>query len=71
MACTPLLAEAVSAMSDEWIKNEVVGLYRTEDYRRNFGVVKLEEWPEGLVLWVGGQIRWESFRDPDFWNVKP
>jgi len=26
-----------------------------------YGVVCLEEWSEGLVLWVGGQIVWKSW----------
>ena len=26
-----------------------------------YGVIRIEEWPEGLVLWVGGQIRWKSW----------
>jgi hypothetical protein len=36
-----------------------------------WGVVRLEEWPEGLVLWVGGKIRWQSSRDAELWNVRP
>jgi hypothetical protein len=52
-------------------ESEVVTLYRADAHREKFGLVKLEQWPEGLVLWVGGQIRWASFRDPEFWNVKP
>lgn len=26
-----------------------------------YGTVKLEVWPEGLVLWVGGEIKWRSW----------
>lgn len=26
-----------------------------------YGTIKLELWPEGLVLWVGGEIRWKSW----------
>lgn len=26
------------------------------------GAIRLEEWPEGLVLWVGGEIRWWSWK---------
>lgn len=29
-----------------------------------YGVIRLEEWPEGLVLWVGGEIKWKSW-EPD------
>lgn len=25
------------------------------------GLVRIEEWPEGLVLWVGGEIKWKSW----------
>jgi hypothetical protein len=28
------------------------------------GTIRLERWPEGLVLWVGGEIRWRSFDWP-------
>lgn len=27
-----------------------------------FGVIRLESWPEGLVLWVGGEIVWRSWQ---------
>jgi hypothetical protein len=27
------------------------------------GTIRIEEWPEGLVLWIGGQIRWRSWED--------
>jgi len=26
------------------------------------GTVRVEEWPEGLVLWVGGEIAWRQWR---------
>lgn len=25
------------------------------------GTIRIEEWPDGLVLWIGGQIRWRSW----------
>lgn len=28
------------------------------------GVVRIEEWPEGLVLWVGGEIAWKQWEHP-------
>jgi hypothetical protein len=28
------------------------------------GVVRVEEWPEGLVLWVGGEIAWRQWERP-------
>src|SRR5882762_1285305 len=29
--------------------------------RSDLGVISVEEWPEGLVLWVGGEIKWKSW----------
>ena len=26
------------------------------------GVIRVERWPEGLVLWVGGVIAWKSWK---------
>ena len=26
-----------------------------------FGKVRVVRWPEGIVVWVGGQIRWKSW----------
>lgn len=31
------------------------------DYKGQYGVIRLEEWPEGLVLWVGGKIVYKSW----------
>lgn len=31
------------------------------ELKDKYGVVRLEEWKEGLVLWVGGQIVWKSW----------
>lgn len=28
------------------------------------GVIRLEMWDEGLVLWIGGKIRYRSWRNP-------
>lgn len=25
------------------------------------GTIRVEEWPEGLVLWVGGEIAWRQW----------
>ena len=40
-------------------KKSVIGLWlaRLEPY----GAIKVEEWSEGLVVWVGGQIRYKSW----------
>lgn len=32
-----------------------------ETRSEKFGVIRLEMWPEGLVLWVGGQLAWRSW----------
>jgi hypothetical protein len=29
-----------------------------------YGIIRLEQWPEGLVLWVGGEIKWKSWVNP-------
>jgi hypothetical protein len=30
------------------------------------GVIRVECWPEGLVLWVGGVIRWKQWKPTPF-----
>ncbi len=45
-------------------------IYLTDMFADEFGTVRLEEWPEGLVLWVGGEIRWRSWRDPALWATR-
>lgn len=35
-----------------------------DEFNSKYGIIRLEEWPEGLVLWVGGEIKfksWEKF----------
>lgn len=29
---------------------------------KQHGAIRLEEWPEGLVLWIGGEIHWRSWK---------
>jgi hypothetical protein len=43
----------------------VYKIFETYDYQFNLGVVRLEQWPEGLVLWVGGEVKWQSWEDDD------
>lgn len=50
---------------------EITTLCRTDQLKSEFGIIRLEEWPEGLILWVGGEVRWRSWRDPNLWNVRP
>ncbi len=39
-------------------------LYESGDaFNKTLGVVRLEVWREGIVLWVGGEIRWQSWSD--------
>ena len=42
--------------------SELVDMFRTDD--DVLGVVRLSRWPEGMVLWVGGQIAWKSWETP-------
>lgn len=39
----------------------VTCLMSNDNYNDRFGTIRVEMWPEGLVLWVGGEIRWKSF----------
>lgn len=43
-------------------ENEIQTLYTERTDAE--GVIRLERWPEGLVLWVGGEIRWKAWADP-------
>jgi hypothetical protein len=40
---------------------EIKTIYKTEQFEKQHGTVKLELWPEGLVLWVGGVIVWKQW----------
>ena len=42
------------------MSNEVVKVYETNQFAKDHGIVRLEQWPEGLVFWVGGEIAWKS-----------
>lgn len=42
-------------------KHQTLFYTRTEKY----GAVRIEEYPEGLQLWVGGECRWRSYRLPE------
>lgn len=39
-------------------------LYSSDALSQEFGTIRLAKWPEGLVLWVNGEIRWRSWEDP-------
>ena len=34
---------------------------QTSGYYMDYGKIRVEHWPEGLVLWIGGKIVWKSF----------
>jgi len=36
-------------------------VFETTAYQDRLGIVRIEEWPEGLVLWCGGEIMWRSW----------
>jgi len=36
-------------------------LFECREFMEQRGVIRLELWPEGLVLWVGGTIRWREW----------
>lgn len=36
-----------------------------------YGTIRLELWSEGLILWVGGEIRWRSWLDKRPDEVNP
>lgn len=44
---------------------------RFEECTETFGTVRLQYHPEGISLWIGGELRWKSSRDPKLWSVKP
>ena len=35
--------------------------FDSAQFGKDFGKVKIELWTEGLVLWVGGEIKWKSW----------
>ncbi len=57
-------------MADPVTTDGVTTIFRAEYLREEFGVIRMEEWPEGLVLWVGGQARWRSWEDPEFKDTR-
>lgn len=36
-------------------------LFETDKLFGKFGTIKLEKWPEGLVLWISGIAVWKSW----------
>lgn len=64
---------------------EVLGLLKFEEPKhhsiahvlryKSYGDIVIEEWLEGLVLWVGGKIVWKSWENvrkaPELQDVRP
>jgi hypothetical protein len=38
-----------------------IKLFQTLHRQADLGVIRLEEWPEGIVLWIGGEIKYKSW----------
>lgn len=41
-------------------------IFTTTAFQDEFGTVRVENWSERIVIWVGGRIRWKSWKDADF-----
>lgn len=57
------LADELERLSTPPVANPeglLAKLYEERDER--LGVVRLERWPEGIVLWCGGEIAWRSWK---------
>lgn len=54
------LYEALGLLKFEEEKAEE--LFVTNEFNRKLGTIRLEHWPEGLVLWVGGEIVYRSWK---------
>lgn len=47
------------------MEKEIITLFETSsnsEYQYKYGTIRIEEWNEGLVLWVGGEIRYKSWK---------
>lgn len=43
--------------------HKIKTICKSEELQQTYGTVKIELWPEGLVVWVGGEIRWKSWEE--------
>lgn len=61
-----LQSDAVETMKKYGFKVDISKLPSIELNRDNFfgdyGLIRLERWPEGLVIWVGGEIVYKSWK---------
>lgn len=35
-------------------------VFETREFDKTLGIVRIERWPEGIELWVGGERVWKS-----------
>lgn len=54
------VAAGMLEIKEEQLK-EVIRLCSYE--RNDLGLLKIEEWPEGIVVWIGGKIKYKSWED--------
>lgn len=57
----PIL-EALGLLKFEPKKDVNLVITTGPGHYKDFGMIRIEEWPEGLVLWVGGEIVWRSWK---------
>ena len=43
------------------MKELIKTIFISEKYMKTLGVIRLEIWPEGLCLWVGGKLVWKQW----------
>jgi hypothetical protein len=41
--------------------SQTAKLFETTEFADEHGTLRLEHWPEGIVLWAGGEIAWKSW----------
>lgn len=46
-------------------------LFHTDEFKEELGIVRLMHWPDGLVLWVGGEIVYKTWKQGVFTAVAP
>lgn len=40
-------------------------IFEIYDYEFKLGVIRIEQWPKGLKLWVKDRYVWQSWEDDD------
>lgn len=53
--------ETLGLLKFENQKSFTLCSYESDD----LGVIRVEKWPEGLVLWVGGKVKWKSWENEE------